>query len=165
MGTGCRLHTLSSSLQYRSIPEKYNITAKYVLSYVGRIAPEKDIDMLQNLIVKSAHTRNDIHWLIAGDGPLATSLREAVPKTNVTFTGYLQGVDLAEAYACSNMMVFPSATETFGNVVLESLACGTPVIGANSGGVKILLQMEKREFFARQKMRTHFYHPFIFIAK
>ena len=41
-------------------------------------------------------------------------------------------------------MVFPSATETFGNVVLESLACGTPVIGANSGGLKILLQMEKR---------------------
>ncbi|MGQ0517216.1 glycosyltransferase family 4 protein, partial [Bacillus sp. D-CC] len=65
--------------------KKYNITAKYVLSYVGRIAPEKDIDTLQNLIVKSAHTRSDIHWLIAGDGPLATSLREDVPKTNVTF--------------------------------------------------------------------------------
>lgn len=106
---------------------------------------------MQNLIVKSTHTRNDIHWLIAGDGPLATSLREDVSKTNVTFTGYLQGVDLAEAYACSNLMVFPSTTETFGNVVLESLACGTPVIGANSGGVKILLQMEKREFFVRPK--------------
>ena len=147
MGTWCRLHTFSSILQYRPIPKKYNITAKYVLSYVGRIAPEKDIDTLQNLIVKSVHTRNDIHWLIAGDGPLATSLREAVPKTNVTFTGYLQGVDLAEAYACSNMMVFPSATETFGNVVLESLACGTPVIGANSGGVKNIITDGKREFF------------------
>ncbi len=94
---------------------------------------------MQDLIVKSAHTRNDIHWLIAGDGPLATNLCEAVSKTNVTFTGYLQGEDLAEAYACSNIMVFPSATETFGNVVLESLACGTPVIGANSGGVKNII--------------------------
>ena len=111
------------------------------------------------------HTRNDIHWLIAGDGPLATSLREAVPKTNVTFTGYLQGVDLAEAYACSNMMVFPSATETFGNVVLESLACGTPVIGANSGGVKNIITDGKTGVLCPQKMRTHFYHPFIFIAK
>lgn len=119
--------------------KKYNITAKYVLSYVGRLAPEKDIDTLQHLIAKTAHTRNDIHWLIIGDGPLAINLREAVPNTNVTFTGYLQGKDLAEAYACSNIMVFPSATETFGNVVLESLACGTPVIGANSGGVKNII--------------------------
>ena len=94
---------------------------------------------MQHLIVKTAHTRNDIHWLIAGDGPLATNLREAVPKANVTFTGYLQGKDLAEVYACSNIMIFPSATETFGNVVLESLACGTPVIGANSGGVKNII--------------------------
>ncbi|HFJ9446784.1 glycosyltransferase family 1 protein [Bacillus tropicus] len=136
-GVDCNLfHPAYNTEVFR---KKYNITAKYVLSYVGRIAPEKDIDTLQNLIVKSAHTRNDIHWLIAGDGPLATSLREAVPKTTVTFTGYLQGLDLAEAYACSNIMVFPSATETFGNVVLESLACGTPVIGANSGGVKNII--------------------------
>ncbi|EJV79231.1 glycosyltransferase family 4 protein [Bacillus mycoides] len=119
--------------------KKYNITAKYILSYFGRLAPEKDIDTLQTLIQTTNKERDDIHWLIAGDGPLATNLREAVPKTNVTFTGYLQGTDLAQAYACSHMMVFPSATETFGNVVLESFACGTPVIGANSGGVKNII--------------------------
>ena len=120
---------------------------------------------MQNLIVKSAHTRSDIHWLIAGDGPLATSLREAVPKTNITFTGYLQSADLAEAYACSNIMVFPSATETFGNVVLESLACGTPVIGANSGGVKNIITDGKTGVLCPPKMKMHFYHPFIFITK
>ena len=97
--------------------------------------------------------------------PLATNLHEAVPKTNVTFTGYLQGADLAEAYACSNLMVFPSTTETFGNVVLESLACGTPVIGANSGGVKNIITDGKTGFFVRPKMRTHFYHPFILYYK
>lgn len=63
------------------------------------------------------------------------------------------------------MMVFPSATETFGNVVLESLACGTPVIGANSGGVKNIITDGKTGVLCPQKMRTHFYHPFIFIAK
>ena len=78
-------------------------------------------------------------------------MREAVPKTNVTFTGYLQGEDLAEAYASSDLMVFPSATETFGNVVLESLACGTPVIGANNGGVKNIITDEKRAFYANLK--------------
>ncbi len=136
--------------------KKYNITAKYVLSYVGRIAPEKDIDTLQELIVKTVHTRNDIHWLIAGDGPLATSLCEAVPKTNVTFTGYLQGEDLAETYAGSDLMVFPSATETFGNVVLESLACGTPVIGANSGGVKNIITDGKTGILCEPKNEDSF---------
>ncbi|MBC6971370.1 glycosyltransferase family 1 protein [Bacillus sp. Xin] len=120
--------------------KKYNITAPYILSYAGRIAPEKDIETLRILIQTTLKERtDDIHWLIAGDGPLAKELRETVPTTNVTFTGYLQGQNLAEAYACSDLMVFPSTTETFGNVVLESLACGTPVIGANSGGVKNII--------------------------
>ncbi|MFK4427368.1 glycosyltransferase family 4 protein [Bacillus sp. RC51] len=131
--------------------KKYNITAKYVLSYIGRIAPEKDIDTLQTLIQTTNKERDDIHWLIAGDGPLAKDLHENVPKTNVTFTGYLQGTDLAEAYASSDLMVFPSPTETFGNVVLESLACGTPVIGANSGGVKNIIKNEKTGFLCEPK--------------
>lgn len=131
--------------------KKYNITAPYILSYVGRIAPEKDINTLRTLIQTTIKEReNDIHWLIAGDGPLAEELREAVPSA-VTFTGYLQGEQLAEAYACSDMMVFPSATETFGNVVLESLACGTPVIGANAGGVKNIITEGKTGFLCEPK--------------
>ncbi|QUG86124.1 glycosyltransferase family 4 protein [Bacillus nitratireducens] len=136
--------------------KKYNITAKYILSYVGRLAPEKDIDTLQTLIQTTNKERDDIHWLIAGDGPLAKGLYENVPKTNITFTGYLQGANLAEAYASSDLMVFPSATETFGNVVLESLACGTPVIGANSGGVKNIIIDEKTGFLCEPKNEDSF---------
>ena len=136
--------------------KKYNITAKYILSYVGRLAPEKDIDTLQTLIQTTNKERDDIHWLIAGDGPLAKDLHENVPKTNVTFTGYLQGTDLAEAYASSDLMVFPSTTETFGNVVLESLACGTPVIGANSGGVKNIITDGKTGILCEPKNADSF---------
>ncbi|PEB80941.1 glycosyltransferase family 4 protein [Bacillus nitratireducens] len=136
--------------------KKYNITAKYILSYVGRLAPEKDIDTLQTLIQTTNKERDDIHWLIAGDGPLAKGLHENVSKTNITFTGYLQGANLAEAYASSDLMVFPSATETFGNVVLESLACGTPVIGANSGGVKNIIIDEKNGFLCEPKNEDSF---------
>ncbi|MCQ6566837.1 glycosyltransferase family 4 protein [Bacillus mycoides] len=136
--------------------KKYNITAKYILSYVGRLAPEKDIDTLQTLIQTTNKERDDIHWLIAGDGPLAKGLHENVPKTNVTFTGYLQGKDLAEVYASSDLMVFPSTTETFGNVVLESLACGTPVIGANSGGVKNIITDGKTGFLCEPKNANSF---------
>ncbi|PQZ55884.1 MULTISPECIES: glycosyltransferase family 1 protein [Bacillus] len=136
--------------------KKYNITAKYILSYVGRLAPEKDIDTLQTLIQTTNKERDDIHWLIAGDGPLAKILHENVPKANVTFTGYLQGEDLAEVYASSDLMVFPSTTETFGNVVLESLACGTPVIGANSGGVKNIITDGKTGFLREPKNADSF---------
>ncbi|HDR3890048.1 TPA: glycosyltransferase family 1 protein [Bacillus cereus] len=136
--------------------KKYNITAEYILSYVGRLAPEKDIDTLQTLIQMTNKKRDDIHWLIAGDGPLAKGLHENVQKTNVTFTGYLQGVDLAEAYASSDLMVFPSTTETFGNVVLESLACGTPVIGANSGGVKNIITDGKTGVLCEPKNEDSF---------
>ncbi|SCC60216.1 Glycosyltransferase [Bacillus mycoides] len=136
--------------------KKYNITAEYILSYVGRLAPEKDIDTLQTLIQTTNKERDDIHWLIAGDGPLAKGLHENVQKTNVTFTGYLQGVDLAEAYASSDLMVFPSTTETFGNVVLESLACGTPVIGANSGGVKNIITDGKTGVLCEPKNEDSF---------
>ncbi len=81
----------------------------------------------------------DVQWLIVGDGPLRTELQKEAPG-NMVFTGYLQGEALAEAYAASDIFVFPSSSETFGNVVLEALACGTPVVGANSGGVKSIVQ-------------------------
>lgn len=136
--------------------KKYNITAPFILSYVGRLAPEKDMETLRTLIQTTLKERtNDIHWLIAGDGPLAKELRETVPE-NVTFTGYLQGENLAEAYACSDLMVFPSATETFGNVVLESLSCGTPVIGANAGGVKNIISDKKTGFLCEPKNTDSF---------
>ncbi|EEM14870.1 MULTISPECIES: glycosyltransferase family 4 protein [Bacillus] len=136
--------------------KKYNITAPYILSYIGRIAPEKDIETLRTLIHTTIKERKDnIHWLIAGDGPLAEELRETLPA-NVTFTGYLQEENLAEAYACSDLMVFPSATETFGNVVLESLACGTPVVGANSGGVKNIITDGKTGFLCEPKNSNSF---------
>ncbi|PFD96829.1 glycosyl transferase [Bacillus cereus] len=137
--------------------KKYNITASYILSYVGRIAPEKDIDTLRRLIHTTIKERKDaIHWLIAGNGPLAKDLRETTPTNNVTFTGYLERENLAEAYACSDLMIFPSATETFGNVVLESLACGTPVIGANSGGVKNIIADGKTGFLCEPKNTNSF---------
>ena len=118
---------------------KYRITSPYILSYVGRLAPEKDIETLLVLVRQTTKERkNDIHWLIVGDGPLTGKIKETMAE-NVTFTGYLEGEDLAEAYACSHIMIFPSPTETFGNVVLESLACGTPVIGASVGGVKNII--------------------------
>ncbi len=125
------------------IRERYQIHAPYLLSFVGRLAPEKDLDIL----MKIAHQLPDeikakVHWLIAGEGPLYEQLQKEKPS-NMTFTGYLQGEQLAELYAASDLFVFPSTTETFGNVVLEANACRTAVVGARAGGVQEIIQHEK----------------------
>nr|WP_261780050.1 glycosyltransferase family 1 protein [Paenibacillus xylanexedens] len=122
-----------------AIRTRYNITAPLILLYVGRIAPEKDIATLtsamQNL---PEHMQSRVHWLIVGDGPLLPKMRSQCPP-NVTFTGYVHGEELAAMYASSDWFVFPSCTETFGNVVLEAMASGLPVLAANAGGVKDLV--------------------------
>jgi glycosyltransferase involved in cell wall biosynthesis len=127
---------------YKKNPFKndYELEDSYLLTYVGRLAPEKDLHTLLAIAKTIPQDMNrKIHWLIIGDGPLRKEL-EANAPANMTFTGYLSGKRLAQAYASSDLFVFPSPTETFGNVVLESLACGTPVIGAKSGGVQNIIE-------------------------
>ncbi|TYR82070.1 glycosyltransferase family 1 protein [Priestia megaterium] len=119
---------------------KYNIKKPYILTYVGRLAPEKNVSFLLK-IARSLpdHLRHQVHWLIVGDGPLKESLQQE-SLDHMTFTGFLEGKALAQMYAASDLFIFPSETETFGNVVLESLSSGTPVIAAKAGGVKHIVR-------------------------
>jgi glycosyltransferase involved in cell wall biosynthesis len=70
-----------------------------------------------------------------GDGPHRPALEELFAGTHTVFTGYLGGEDLAAAYAAADTFVFPSPNETLGNVVLEAMASGLPVVAPRSGGV------------------------------
>jgi len=102
-----------------------------ILLYVGRLAAEKRVEWLLPVIQSIPYA----HLVIVGDGPMREDLQALFKGTNTTFTGYLQGEDLARAYASSDIFVFPSANETFGNVVLEAMASGLPVVAPRSGGV------------------------------
>ncbi|SEH82904.1 Glycosyltransferase involved in cell wall bisynthesis [Halobacillus karajensis] len=127
----------------------YNIKAPYLFSYVGRLAPEKGLDTLIEISKRMPpHVNKNIHWLIVGDGPLRRSLQMKAPL-NMTFTGYQDGIRLAQIFASSTLFVFPSETETFGNVALESLACGTPVIGASAGGIQEIVTHKKTGILCR----------------
>jgi glycosyltransferase involved in cell wall biosynthesis len=73
-----------------------------------------------------------------GDGPYSQALSEILPEA--CFTGYLRGEQLAAAYASADIFVFPSTTDTFGNVIIEAQASGVPVVVSDSGGPKELVE-------------------------
>lgn len=111
---------------------------KYVVFYAGRLAPEKRVETaLDAFSAFWAGGKRDVCMVIAGDGPSADCLKERCEQEGlpVYFAGFQPADQLQRWYASADVFLFPSPTETFGNVVLEAMACGTPVITANEGGV------------------------------
>ncbi|RUS14347.1 glycosyl transferase group 1 [Jimgerdemannia flammicorona] len=117
--------------------------SKTILLYVGRISFEKNLGLVIQAYKRMDHSR--CHLVIVGHGPAFEEIQDefAASNTPVTFTGYLQGCDLATAYASADIFAFPSFTETFGQVVLESMASGLPVVGLNAEGVCDLVTHER----------------------
>jgi glycosyltransferase involved in cell wall biosynthesis len=117
------------------IKKKYNIENKIMLLYVGRISNEKNIDVLISAYEKLCKKYGDkIALVITGGGPLLEELKEKYPY--IIYTGYLREKDLTDVYSAADIFAFPSTTETLGNVVLESMASGVPVVGPSAGGLK-----------------------------
>ncbi len=112
----------------------YGIAATVTLLYVGRISREKNLHLLVESFAALAAQQSGVHLVVVGDGPYLPEMRDRMAGSPCTFTGYLSGEDLAMAYAASDIFVFPSATDTFGNVVLEAQASGLPVIVSDRGG-------------------------------
>jgi glycosyltransferase involved in cell wall biosynthesis len=158
-GVDTRLfHPQKKSWYFR---EKYEIEEKFLCLYVGRLAPEKDLDVLTEIIRRMPEPHaSQIHWMIVWDGPMMNELKSArLPRT--TLAGKLSGEDLAEAYASADLFVFPSSTETFGNVVLEALASGTPAIGADSGGVREIIRDGQTGMLCPPRSAEDFIHAVI----
>ncbi|PYK70918.1 MAG: histidinol-phosphatase [Verrucomicrobia bacterium] len=108
------------------------------LLYVGRISKEKDLDVLAQAYRQLRDEGLPIQLYLVGDGPYLQALNKALPEA--VFTGYLRGKELAAAYASADVFVFPSTTDTFGNVVIEAQASGVPVIVSDTGGPKELVE-------------------------
>ncbi len=105
-----------------------------VITYVSRIAPEKNVDYLAAALAIVASERPDVRILLVGDGPSRPALEQRLGSI-AHFAGYLQGDALSDHYAASDIFAFSSLTETFGNVVLEAMASGLPVVALRAGGV------------------------------
>jgi glycosyltransferase involved in cell wall biosynthesis/predicted metal-dependent phosphoesterase TrpH len=108
------------------------------LLYVGRISREKDLDLLAAAYRRLRDEGLPVQLFFVGHGPYSEAFAKSLPEA--IFTGYLSGSELATAYASADVFVFPSTTDTFGNVIIEAQACGLPVIVSDSGGPKELVE-------------------------
>ncbi len=104
------------------------------IAYVSRIAPEKNVDYLADALSIVAARRPDTRILLVGDGPSRANLERKLGGC-ARFVGYRTGQDLADHYSAADIFAFSSLTETFGNVVLEAMASGLPVVALKAGGV------------------------------
>ncbi len=109
-----------------------------VVTFVSRLVREKGLDVYADVIERLERQNVPHHSLVVGDGPAREDLEDRLPNT--TFTGFLEGDTLARAYASSDVFLFPSDTETFGNVTLEAMASGLPTICADAAGSRDLVK-------------------------
>ncbi len=103
----------------------------HLLLYIGRLSAEKQIERIRPVLEAMPQAR----LALVGDGPHRQQLERHFDGTATTFVGYLAGQELASAYASGDAFLFPSSTETLGLVLLEAMAAGCPVVGANRGGI------------------------------
>lgn len=108
-----------------------------VVAFVGRLVLEKGVDVFAGAVNAARKKNPRIRALIVGDGPARAHFESLLPDD--PFTGHLDGDMLARAYACADLFLNPSVTETFGNVTLEAMASGLPAIAAAASGSRSLI--------------------------
>lgn len=141
----------------RFSPDRRSVTARraigaregdFVIAYVGRLAPEKRLDTLLDAVrLLRARFGERIRLAIAGDGPAAATLRATAPP-DTHFAGMLHGDALSAFYASADCFAFPSDSETFGNVILEAMASGLPVVAPDRGATTELASASSGSLFA-----------------
>ncbi|MFC5701975.1 glycosyltransferase family 4 protein [Cohnella faecalis] len=122
----------------RLLKDEWMPADRFLVLYAGRLAPEKQPEIAVEAVARfNASTGASAQLVMAGDGPSSDGLKALAAKLGleVRFLGALPQSRLQKWMAASDVLLFPSPTETFGNVVLEAMACGVPVIGADGGAV------------------------------
>lgn len=144
--------------KYRSayLRRKWKSQDTKVIFYSGRFVWYKDLDVFLKVYdLFKARGPANVSFVLAGDGPIKKELEKRMP--DAYFTGYLYGEDLSRVYASADIFLFPSTTETFGNVVQEALSSGLPSVVSDIGGCKELIQRSDGGLVAKAKDSCAFY--------
>ena len=106
------------------------------LLYAGRVSVEKNLPLLIDVFKRFCATRRDAGLVVAGEGPYLDSMRRQLAHLPAYFLGPQGDASLAGLYASSDLLVFPSRTDTLGQVVIEAQSSGLPALVSNEGGPK-----------------------------
>ena len=137
---GLPLEKFSPDLRGKGVWEKYNgndgqAARKVRFSFIGRISKEKNLEFLNSVWKKFAAKHNDVELMYVGYGWYLDEIKKFYEGDNsVHFAGEQGGETLASLYADSDFFLFPSVTDTFGNVVVEAMSTGTPALVSDYGG-------------------------------
>jgi glycosyltransferase involved in cell wall biosynthesis len=115
------------------LKKRYPIDNGLKLLYVGRITKEKNLHLLSRAYKMLYQQHRDIQLIIVGDGPYLAEMQEELRGASCFFTGYLNWDNLATVYASCDIFIYPSTSDSFGQVVLEAQASGLPVIVTDRG--------------------------------
>lgn len=122
-----------------SIWEKYGIQQnRFKFLYTGRISVEKNVDIL--LKVWKENFFKECELILVGDKEIEFLNKDELKKSNITLVGRKQELELSQLYASSDCFIFPSTTDTLGQVVMEAMSSGIPVIVTNKGGPKTFVK-------------------------
>jgi glycosyltransferase involved in cell wall biosynthesis/predicted metal-dependent phosphoesterase TrpH len=116
--------------------EQLGVTEPLRLLYCGRVSVEKNLPLLADAFARLCAGRRDAALVVAGDGPYLSELRAKLAGLPAYFLGYQDDRRLPGLYASSDLLVFPSRTDTLGQVVMEAQASGLPAIVSPEGGPK-----------------------------
>lgn len=151
ISNGIDLSRFSKGKAPTEIYEKYNIpTDKPIILYIGRVDPEKSLDILINAFVQAHPEIPDAHLVVVGDGTARPGLEKIIEKNNLSdhahFLGRIIGDDLPQIYRTGNVFAITSKTETQSIVLLEAMATGLPCIAVAAGAIPELVKNEENGY-------------------
>jgi len=126
VGRGVDTEHFSPARRSATLREQWQAGSAPVLLMVGRVAPEKNVELGLRAFEQARQRCPGLRLVVVGDGPARSRLQAAHPEAR--FVGVRRGADLAAHYASADLFLFPSLSDTFGNVVMEALASGLPVV-------------------------------------
>lgn len=146
---GIDLNLFSKDYKSEDWKTSLGLKDKKVLLFVGRLVWEKDLRTLAEIYDQITGLRDDIAFVLVGDGPIKNDLEKLMP--GAFFLGFKSGKELSTIYASSDLFVFPSTTETFGNVVLESMASGLVPVCSDEGGASSSIKQNHNGVICKAK--------------